>query len=542
MKRTNKFYKKLTAMVLGGLLSASFMGSALAAESVDLTLDESIQMALANNRTIKESATDVDSANWALHQARRATGPSLTWAGTANKLGGKAYESSQSNYDLYHRAFTNTFTVSYPLYTGGKNENQIKNARYGVDSANLTYENTKQSIRLTATKDYYYILQCRNLIDVQQDAVNTLNAHLDNVNAQYRVGTVAKSDVLASQVELATAQQDLVTAQNNYDIAIATFNNDVGLPTDTVVNARDELKYTKYDLSMDECTQYALANRPDGLAADYKVLQAQAQIKAVKAGLLPQVNAVAQREYAGENLTSTDHTSENHWNVGVSANWNVFDNGVVSAEAHQYEATLHKAQEASLQTRDTIQLEVRTAYLNLQAAEKNIQTNQVAVARAEEDYKIAQVRYRAGVGTNLDVMDAERKLTSAKTSYITSLYSYNTSKASLDKAMGLAVDLDISKYQEGLEAAAPVPTSAQPTTVRPAAAATPQAVVPETPAVPDTSTVPETPAVPAASDAASESADTASDIQPAPVVPAEEALDAASVGDESDAVAGELGN
>ena len=54
---------------------------------------------------------------------------------------------------------------------------------------------------------------------VQQDAVNTLQEHLDNVNAQYRVGTVAKSDVLASQVQLANAQQALVTAQNNYDIA-----------------------------------------------------------------------------------------------------------------------------------------------------------------------------------------------------------------------------------------------------------------------------------------------------------------------------------
>jgi len=91
---------------------------------------------------------------------------------------------------------------------------------------------------------------------------------------------------------------------------------------------------------------------------------------------------------------------------------------------------------------------VRTAYLNLQAAERNILTTQVAVARAEEDYKIAQVRYSAGVGTNLDVMDAEEKLTEARTNYYTALYNYNTSKASLDKAMGIPVDLDVVKYTE----------------------------------------------------------------------------------------------
>ncbi|MDY4697559.1 MAG: TolC family protein, partial [Selenomonas montiformis] len=70
----------------------------------------------------------------------------------------------------------------------------------------------------------------------------------------------------------------------------------------------------------------------------------------------------------------------------------------------------------------------------------------------EEDYKIAQVRYQAGVGTNLDVMDAEEKLTAARTNYYTSLYNYNTSKASLDQAMGLPVDIDVVKYKESRQA------------------------------------------------------------------------------------------
>lgn len=97
---------------------------------------------------------------------------------------------------------------------------------------------------------------------------------------------------------------------------------------------------------------------------------------------------------------------------------------------------------------DTIRLDVRTAYLKLQAAEKNIGTTQVAVEHAQDDYKIAQVRYSAGVGTNLDVMDAEEKLTEARTNYYTALYKYNISKASLDKAMGLPIDIDVVKYRD----------------------------------------------------------------------------------------------
>ena len=132
----------------------------------------------------------------------------------------------------------------------------------------------------------------------------------------------------------------------------------------------------------------------------------------------------------------------------MSASWNVFDNGVTRASVRAAEASLLKAKETAAQTDEAIQLDVRTAYLNLQAAEKNIQTTSTAVTRAEEDYKIAQVRYSAGVGTNLDVMDAEEKLTAARTNYYTALYGYNTSKASLDKAMGLPIDLDVVKYTE----------------------------------------------------------------------------------------------
>jgi len=112
----------------------------------------------------------------------------------------------------------------------------------------------------------------------------------------------------------------------------------------------------------------------------------------------------------------------------------------------QAKAAMRKAEQVLYQTQESIQLDVRTAYLNLLAAEQNIHTTKIAVDQAQEDYKIAQVRYSAGVGTNLDVMDAEDKLIKTQTTYITALYSYNTSKAQLDQAMGLKVELDVANY------------------------------------------------------------------------------------------------
>jgi len=439
LNKKNCFYKKLTTLITTGLMTMLATGTVMAADTVQLDLHDSVQMALENNRTIRQALTDVDTAKWSLSSARRTMGPTLTWTTTANRIGGDTYEKQL----IDGNQFGNTAQVGMPLYNAAV-RGQINQARYGLNAADLSLEETKQAIRLQATSDYYQILQCRNLIDVQQDAVMTLQEHLDNVNAQYRVGTVAKSDVLASQVQLANAQQSLVTAQNNYDIAVSTLNNVIGLPTDTVLDIRDQLKYTKYDLSQDDCTAYALQNRADGAAARYAVKRAEAAVQTAKAGYQPTVNAVATKAIAGDKEFDKDHSET--WTAGVNASWNIFDNGITQASVNSANMALLKAQEASAQTDDQIRLDVRTAYLGLQAAEKNIQTTSVAVTQAEEDYKIAQVRYSAGVGTNLDVMDAEEKLTTARTNYYTALYNYNTSKASLDKAMGIPVDLDVVKY------------------------------------------------------------------------------------------------
>lgn len=442
MNKNNRFYKKLTALIATGLLTAAVSGTAFAADTVQLDLHDSVQMALENNRTIRQALTDVDTAKWTLSTACRTMGPTLNWAATALRN-----DDQKSN--ILGNQYGHELQVGMPLYNGSV-KGKIKQARYGLNAQDLTLEQTKQTIRYTATAAYYQILQDRNLIDVEQESVNTLQEHLDNVNAQYRVGTVAKSDVLASQVQLANAQQALVSAQNNYDIAVSSLNNIIGLPTDTVLDIRDQLKYTKYDLTQDDCTNYALDNRADGAAARYAVKVAEAGVDTAKAGYQPTVNAVASKTIAGDREFRKNQAES--WKAGLQASWDVFDNGLTQASVNSANMALAKAKEAAAQTDDQIRLDVRTAYLGLQAAEKNIQTTSVAVTRAEEDYKIAQVRYSAGVGTNLDVMDANEKLTTARTNYYTALYNYNTSKAALDKAMGIPVDLDVVKYTEAEQA------------------------------------------------------------------------------------------
>ena len=442
LKNRGRFAKRLLRALALSAAVGIFTGTA-SAETVQIDLSRSVQMALENNRTIKQALTDVDAAHASLAQANRTMGPTLTWQTSANRVGGEAYKGSGVKYN-----YGNTGTVSMPVYNAALNA-QRKAARYGLNAADFALEQTKQSIRLTATVDYFNILQARNLVKVREDTVSTLQTHLADVNAQFRVGTVARADVLASEVELANAQQNLTTAKNNYEVAVATLNNVIGMPTDTMLTINDELRYTNYDLSLDDCTDYGLLYRADGAAAVYAVKRAEEGVRTAKAGYHPTVNASATRSIAGERPFQDDHTSSDTWAAGLSASWNIFDSGVTAAQVDAAKATLHKAEEALAAADEQIRLDVHTAYLNLR--EQNSKTTETAVKRAEEDYNIARVRYNAGVGTNLEVMRASDNLTTARMNYSTALYTYNTSKASLDNAMGVPVDLDAVRYRAAEE-------------------------------------------------------------------------------------------
>ena len=426
------------ALISAAILAVS--NSAYAVDIVDINLDETIQRALESNRTVKRSIASRESAYWALRQARRASGPTLSWSTQANAVGGSSYP----NDTYHHRLFSNTAQITYPIYAGNSLKEGRVAARYGLNAADMELENSLQTIKQTATNYYFNVLRCRNQIEVDEDNVRTLTEHLNNVNAQFRAGTVAKADVLSSQVRLANAQQSLVTAQNDYDVAVATLSNYLLMPADTILRAQEQLTYTPYNLNLANCTAYALENRPDVAAADYAVKQAESGVRSAKAGYRPTVNAVATKGLNGKSPFSDSYSDS--WTAGISASWNIFDNGVTAAQVAAAKASLAAAEEAAAETREGVQLEVQSAYLTLHAAEKNIATTKLAITSAEEDFKIAQVRYAAGVGTNLDVMDASDKLTQAKNNYYVALYTYNTAKASLDKAMGIPVSIDVVRY------------------------------------------------------------------------------------------------
>ena len=421
-------YKKsrqilVTAIVLG-LMSAQ---TAFAA-AMEINLDKAIEMALKTNPTVKISEAESSVAKAQKDAAKASRWLSIDYSHSSKRAGSEGTATQNTH--------TNAFDASIPLYTGGKLSGTIEQAVQNYKSSEYGVDESYQAVKLSATNGYYSVLQAIDTVKLSKDSVERLSAHLQNVQAQYDVGVVAKVDVLRSQVELANAEQNLIKAQNAYDLAVADLNNIIGLPHGTELKVTESLQYSKYDNPMENCITFALANRPELFQAEAGVESAKAAVKVAKSGYMPQIAASASNGWRSNSWLGDDNEN---WGVGVGVSLNVFDSGVTAAKVNAAEAGVYRAEETYRQTKDSVQLDVRNNYLSLREAEKRIATSKVAVDSAEEDYRISQLRYQAGVGTNIDVMDAQVALTQAKNNYVQALYDYNTSSASLAKAMGVPV-------------------------------------------------------------------------------------------------------
>lgn len=431
----NKWSKRIAlASVVASLVVCQ---SAFAGETVALSLPDAMDRAFKTNPAVNIANYGVQSAKASYDAARESYGISISGSHSTGR-GGYNHETTAYGITNKHigNSHSNAVTASMPIFTGGRLEGSSKSAKAGYKSALAGQQRSYNQLRADVTNGYFTLLQAENAKGLSQESVDRMTEHLKNVQAQYDVGVVAKVDLLRSQVELANAKQTLVKAANARDLAEASLNRIVGLPMTTNLKLDNIMVYKPYEESLENCLLYAEDHRPELAQAKYNVDAKKGALQVARSGYMPQVSGQARQNFSDSSNSWHGSGDKHDWSVGLGVSWNIFDSGVTFSKIHGAEAELHSAEENYRDTKDAVALDVRNNYLNLREAEKRISTTETAVEQAEEDYRIAQLRYMAGVGTNTDVIDASVALTNAKNNYLQALYDYNTSKTDLQNAIG----------------------------------------------------------------------------------------------------------
>lgn len=438
-KQGKQWIKNVAVTFMAMLLLGSTVFAAPPAP-MELTVDQAVNMALTNNPSGKIAVFEFEAAKGTLTAARSYRWPTIagthkdawTWAGE------KANTAASRDSGFVSDQYSNGLSASWVLWSGNKVESQVSQAKLGLDSSQWGIALARQLLKYNATDAYFKFMAARDAVKLSQESVERLERYLQDVRLQFDVGVVAKVDVLRSEVSLAQAKQTLIEAQNAYDVTMANLNNIIGLPLTTELMIKGDMSYTKYEQQdLAACVDAALRQRPEISQSTDAVKVAQEAITIAKAGYLPTVSAVYQTGWYDSTFAGGNNYN---WSVYLATSWTFMDSGLTAGNVKKAVEGFNKTKEQLKQTLDSVRLDVRSTYLSLKSYEQSIQTSSAAVGLAEEDYKIKVIRYQAGVGTNLDVLDAQVALTTAKNNYLQAMYNFNNYRAKLDKAMGAPVN------------------------------------------------------------------------------------------------------
>jgi outer membrane protein TolC len=312
---------------------------------------------------------------------------------------------------------------------------RFRAARTAEQAAQLTYSDTLDAITLIVGNAYLQIIEANSRIKATEAQVQNAQRLYDQAVDQLQAGTSPRIDVTRSGVQLHTEQYNLSIARNNFAIAKLNLSRAIGLPLGQAFDIADPIPYADLNpQTVDEALSSAYKSRSDFRAALSSAKSAQQRLSATRAERYPVLAANGDYGVQGQTFGSLHGAFTFQAGVNVP----VFTGGRIKGDLQQAEAALRQRKAEAENLRGQIDYDVRTAFLNLQAAKEQVTVARQNVDLANENLSRSQERFAAGVADSVEVVQAEQSLASANDQYISSLYSHNLAKLQLARALGVA--------------------------------------------------------------------------------------------------------
>lgn len=333
-------------------------------------------------------------------------------------------------------------TATQVLYSGGGVRSSVKSADLAREAAVLEMKGVINSAILQVRTKFYDILLAREKIKVQEQNVELLKSQLQNATDRFNAGTTSSFEKLRAEVALANGQVPLITARNDFRIAIEDMRRVLGYTNTAAENLRKvpefigTLDYNTVNYDLQSALNAAHNTRPEIQRLE-KLTQAGEQgVIAAKSNYQPNLEAFGGWQYR-RGWGSPGLSGHDGFLVGLQSQWNIFDGNATRGRVIQARSLLEQSKLANSEQILAIDVEVRHAFSSLQEAAELADASQKVVAQADEALRLANARYTAGTATQLDVLTSQVDLTTARTNQLQAYYGYNVAVANLRRAMGL---------------------------------------------------------------------------------------------------------
>ena len=441
MKRTGKLLLNMTLILTASLFTFS-------QEKMTLTLMDSIQLALSQNPSHLASEERVEGAKSMIKEAAAGFFPSLSATGLRS-LKEKVFtlefpslipgEPPQKIEMDFTRDNQFSFSLSVPIYTGGRLASGYQQAKYNHLSSEESLRQSEYMTVFNTKKAFYGVLLAQEFVKVSEEAVSVAEKHLRNVKILYEVGMASKFDLLRSEVQLANLKPQLIRAKNSIKVAELSLKILLGLDLDQPLEIQGELTYEPFDPNLEEALTSALIRRPEIQQIKYQKMMAGEMLKISKASKFPTVAIQGAYNVWADSLTFKEEDWQSYYSVNLALSVPIFTGFMAAAQIAQSKSVIKELEFSKKGLENMILFEVRQAALKLSEAKESLMSQEKNVEQALESLRIAELNFSEGLATTLDVSSVQAALTQAKTNYSQALYDYVMSRAELDKAVGIGL-------------------------------------------------------------------------------------------------------
>ncbi|MDQ2658851.1 MAG: TolC family protein [Verrucomicrobiota bacterium] len=398
-----------------------------------LTLEQAVALAKKQNPEIVIAQKQVDAARGGVIEARAGYLPSVVSTGLLRKR--EQQEQSTLRQDDYNASLR----VVQSVYTGGAVRGTLTIARLLREKRELELAAVVDRVSLDLRTAYYELLLNRAKIGVHEQSVRVMQEELKSQQERQAAGTVGQLNVQRAEVSLANEQPELFDAQARLQNSYLRVNELCGIDNGPKVRAPryefgGELQYLSRHPDLNESLAHATTRRPEIRAREIDVEIEEQQEIVDRSELRPRVEVFSGYEVYSERDPAVGSEFNHGYVVGLNASWHLFDGYATRGRLQATHARREAAQLALDAARRTIESEVRSAFLDLQQSDRVLASETQNVQSASESLEIARGNLGAGLGTQLDVLQATSDVTRTRTTRLSAIYLHNVALAKLARA------------------------------------------------------------------------------------------------------------
>ncbi|MFH1008565.1 MAG: TolC family protein [Candidatus Latescibacterota bacterium] len=356
--------------------------------------------------------------------------PALNFQTDYSRLGG--YSSSGSSASGGDRnLYSASLGLSHNIYDFGRTRYRVRTSRYDVETLQWDLKDVRLGVVDDIAEAYYGVLLADRSVKLRQEDLARTREHLTQAQTFYKVGTKARIDVIQAQVEAIKAEKALLQAQSNARTSRVLLQKTMGLETAPSFSLKDDLDTGRVDWRLEDLKKEALKHNPLLNHLRAVVNSAESQEMVARSDFWPQLSGTA-----GYGWTGSESPSDPAWNVGVQLTVPLFSGFQTRARVSETRAALAQSKANVEVQRLEVLNDIETQFANLLLGEKQMEVAGEALGSARENFELSTGRYKAGVGTILEVTDARVSLAQAETDCVQAAYDYKIARFKLERTVG----------------------------------------------------------------------------------------------------------